>query len=474
MRKPSPRELPAAESGRSPGPTGPLTACVIWANDYATGIANLGHQRVWELVDGRGPWSADRLYAADRPAGAPVSFAWGRPLGGFDLIILSLAFEGDYPAALELLDAAGLLHLGPDREGPLIIVGGIAPTLNPRPISPFVDAVYRGDAEAALPGLLTELAEAPLERAVARARFSDAGLHLEGADPAASSIHRWRSPTGVYAASRTISPHGHFGRTLLVELGRGCPRRCRFCAARWAAGGWRPADPAALLGLIDERAAELDVRKLGLVGTAVAESGRFLELLLKLEKRGYRAGSGSLRADLLTPEIAAALVRLGQRTLTLSAEAGSQRLRELLNKDLDEGDLLRAAEAAAGAGAARLKLYFIYGLPGETDDDLAAIIELAAAIKGRLGRTRLEISASPLVPKPLTPLADEPLLPEAELRRRRKMLVGGLARVGLTAFTGESPRQALWQAALSRGDGRLLRRLRAGESKGSLIRDALV
>lgn len=471
MRKPAPSELPAAESGRSPGPTGPLTACVIWANDYATGMANLGHQRVWELVEGCGPWSADRLYTADRPAGAPVSFAWSRPLGAFDLLILSLSFEADYPAALELLDAAGLLHDGPGRRGPLVIAGGIAPTLNPLPLSPFVDAVYRGDAEAALPGLLTELGANPADRDAARSIFSAAGLHLEGEDPAALTIHHRRSPDGVYAASRTISPHGHFGRTLLVELGRGCPRRCRFCAARWAAGVWRPADPAALLGLIDERAAELDTRELGLVGTAVAESGRFLELLTKLEERGYRASSSSLRADLLTPEIAAALVRLGQRTLTLSAEAGSQRLRELLDKDLDEGDLLRAAEAAAGAGAARLKLYFIYGLPGEDDDDLAAIVELAKRIKQRLGRTRLDISASPLVPKPLTPLADEPLSPEAELRRRRKLLVGGLARAGLTAFTGESPRQALWQAVLARGDGDVLRRLRAGESKGALIRE---
>lgn len=460
------------ERGDSPAPSGSPTACVVWPNDYTLGMANLGHQRVWELANSGG-WRADRLYAGDFKAGEPLSLAWRRPLRDFDLLLVSVAFEADYVALLELLDAAGLLHDGDGREGPLIIAGGIAPTLNPLPLSPFVDAVYRGDAESALPRLLEVLADpAVRSRPAVLEPLVEAGLHVAGVAREAT-IHRWRSPEGVYAASRAISSLGHFGATLLVELGRGCPRGCRFCAARWAAGVWRPADADALLALIDERATALGTRSLGLVGAAVAESSSFLSLLRRLEDGEYTVSTGSLRADLLTGEIAGSLVRLGQRTLTLSAEAGTSALRDSLGKGLDDDDLFRAAEAVAGSGASRLKLYFLYGLPGETDADLLAVAELAARLRRGLGKTRLEISASPLVPKPLTPLADLPLLPEAELRRRRKLLVGELARRGLRAFTGESPRQALWQAALCRGDENVLRRLRAGVPRGALIRDAL-
>jgi len=474
MRRPGLDELRTAERGYIGGPTQPLSACVIWPNDYATGAANLGHQRVWELIDTAPGWCADRLYAGEPPTGRPVSFAWERPPGDFDLLLASTAFEADYPALLELLAAAGLLSDHAERRGPLVIAGGIAPTLNPRSPAPFVDAVYRGDAEVALPGLLAELAQSgPLDRRGLWELLAERGLYVDALGEPAAPVHHWTSPTGTYAASRIVSRRAHFGATLLVELGRGCPRGCTFCAARWAAGSWRPAEPAALREQIAALTRELAVQRVGLVGTAVAEAADFHGLLNWLETRGLKATSSSLRADLLTPKIARSLVRLGQRTLTLSAEAGTQRLRRSLAKGLDDDDLLRAAESVAAAGAERLKLYFIYGLPGETDADLEAVGQLCARMRERLGRTRLEVSASPLVPKPLTPLAGTPLPPATELRRKRKLIHAALRRIGVGRPTGESPRNALWQAALSRGDETILRRLREGVGKGALIREAL-
>jgi radical SAM superfamily enzyme YgiQ (UPF0313 family) len=447
-----------------------LTACVVWGNDYASGLANLGHQRVWALADDAPGWSADRLYALDRPGGRPVSFAWDRPLGSFDLVLASVSFENDYPALLDTLHAAGLLAGHGERGGPLLVAGGVAPSLNPLPLAPFFDAVYQGDAETVLPSVLAGIFQnPPRTREEAWSLFEKFGLHVDALG-ATGKRQVWTS--SFYAASETVHPTGHFGETALVELGRGCPRRCRFCAVGWM-GEFRPADPDALREQILKSTGRLGVNRVGLVGAAVAEGEGFRDLLKCLKERGLRATASSLRADLLNGETARILVELGQRTLTLSAEAGSQGLRDTLGKGLADGDILAAADAARKAGARGLKLYLMYGLPGESDDDLHAAGSLAGEIKKKLDRTRLSVSASPFVPKPGTPLADVPLLDERELRRRRELLAGGLRRAGIPSFTGESPRQALWQAALTRGDGTVLSRLLAGETRSALLKEAV-
>lgn len=463
--------LRKSERGRRSRPGAPLSACVVWGNDYASGLANLGHQRVWALTDDTPGWSADRLYTLDRSEGRPLSFAWDRPLGSFDLVLASVSFENDYPALLDTLRSAGLLAGHGEREGPLLIAGGVAPGLNPLPLAPFFDAVYRGDAETVLPSVLEgTFQNPPRTREEAWSLFGKFGLHVDALG-APGERRVWTS--GSYAASETVHPAGHFGETALVELGRGCPRRCRFCAVCWTAGGFRPADPDALREQILRVTGDLGVNRVGLVGAAVAEGDGFRDLLRWLKGRGLRATASSLRADLLDGDTARLLVELGQRTLTLSAEAGSQGLRDKLGKGLSDGDILAAADAARKAGARGLKLYLMYGPPGETDDDLRAAGSLTAEIKKKLDRTRLTVSASPFVPKPGTPLADVPLLGERELRRRRKLLAGVLRRAGVQSFTGESPRQALWQAALTRGDGTVLSRLLAGETRGVLIKEAV-
>ncbi|MCX7022948.1 MAG: radical SAM protein, partial [bacterium] len=304
------------ERGRRSRPGTALSACAVWGDDYASGVANLGHQRVWALADDAPGWSADRLYDLDRPEGRPVSFAWNRPLGSFDLVLASVSFENDYPGLLDTLRSAGLL------------AGGVAPSLNPLHLAPFFDAVYSGDAETVLPSVLEGMHKnPPHSREEAWSLFGKFGLHVDALG-APGERQIWTSRS--YAASETVHPAGHFGETALVELGRGCPRSCRFCAVGWMAGGYRPADPDALREQILKSTGDLKVNRVGLVGAAVAEGDDFQDLLRWLKERGLRATVSSLRADLLNEDTARLLVELGQRTLTLSAEAGSQGLRDTL------------------------------------------------------------------------------------------------------------------------------------------------
>ncbi|HDR06418.1 MAG TPA: hypothetical protein ENN88_02180, partial [Candidatus Coatesbacteria bacterium] len=259
------KKLRLEERGRRSRGASPLAACALWGNDYATGVANLGHQRVWALADDAPGWSADRLYALTRPGGKPVSFARERPLSAFDLVLASVCFENDYPALLGILDEAGLLARHGEREGPLLVVGGAAPSLNPLPLAPFFDAVCRGDAEAVLPRLLERIYEnPPRTREEAWSLFGGLGLHTDALGLPGEEWW-WTSPDGAYAASETIHPAGHFSETALVELGRGCPRRCRFCTVGWAEGGHRPAEPGALRDLIIAETRELRTERVGLV-----------------------------------------------------------------------------------------------------------------------------------------------------------------------------------------------------------------
>ncbi|MCD4733336.1 hypothetical protein K8R78_03765, partial [bacterium] len=311
-----------SERGRIPSAEAARRACVIWGNEYSLGVANLGHQRVWALADDAAGWSADRYYVGTPSRGRGRSWQSGTPLTDFDLLLFSFAFEGDYQPTLEFLRDSGLLAEHEERSGPLLIAGGIAPSLNPLPLAPFFDGIYQGDAEVALPTLIEELTELDFSkpRLERWELLQRRGLHVGALGGGEAIYHRWSSPAGAYAASEVVSPAGHFGETALVELGRGCPRGCLFCAARWAAERYRPAEPLALREQILERAAALDVRRIGLVGTAVAEGKDFPSLLHWLEENNLSATASSLRADLLTVETAQLLVRLGQQTLTLSAE----------------------------------------------------------------------------------------------------------------------------------------------------------
>jgi len=475
MPKQTKRSSLRSERGRIPSVEAARRACVVWGNEYSLGVANLGHQRVWALADDTPGWSADRYYVGTPAKGVARSWQNGTPLREFDLLLFSFAFEGDYQPTLEFLRDAGLLSEHEERSGPLLIAGGIAPSLNPLPLEPFFDGIYLGDAEVALPTLIEELTELDPSKP-RRERWEllrRQGLHVAALGRTEATYHRWSSPEGTYAASEVVSSAGHFGETALVELGRGCPRGCLFCAARWAAERYRPAKPLALREQILERATALDVRRIGLVGTAVAEGDDFPALLHWLAERQLSATASSLRADLLTVETAQLLVSLGQRTLTLSAEAGSEALRRKLGKGLSNAALLNAVKAVSVSGTKLLKLYFMYGLPNETDADIEEIGRLVDELRRLLdgSPTRLKISASPFVPKPLTPLVNQPLLTEGELRRKRTLLVSVLRKAGIGSLTGESPRQALWQSVLARGDEALLRRLLAGESKSSLIKE---
>jgi radical SAM superfamily enzyme YgiQ (UPF0313 family) len=273
---------------------------------------------------------------------------------------------------------------------------------------------------------------------------------------------KYRGPASGLASSLFLSPQGEMGHMFLQEMGRGCPHGCRFCAAGHIYRPPRLGRAEEFQGHLLDNLNALGC-KLGLVSAALNDISGLDSLAQTIVEAAGSFSVSSLRADTLSPELLACLAACGQKTITLAPEAGSERLRRILNKGLSQEHLHRAVEMAIAAGMLNVRLYFMLGLPYEEEEDLEAIVELCLALrrtmlqgarsKGRLGT--LTVSLNPFLPKPFTPLQWQPMLTGREMKRRLERIRRGLKALPNVRLIHESPRLSLLQGALSRGDRRL-------------------
>lgn len=470
-------------------PGGRLGVALVYPNAYRVGMANLGLHAVYRLLNADPGTRCERAFLPD-DGSAPRTVESGSPLADFDVVAFTLSFEEDHGNVLAILDRSGLPLRSErrDERHPLVVAGGIAVQLNPEPLAPFLDAVLVGEAEALLPRFLAFARERPPRRG-ARAPLLRALADLPGAyvpglydveyadtrEPGGAWVTRFAprdgAPTRVcrewvedlrgHATSRVVdSPDAQFGDLYLTEVARGCLWGCRFCAAGFVQRPYREVD---LETLREEALAGIARgQRVGLVGPDTSDHSGLAALTEFIEERGGAFSPSSLRVDAIDEALSGRMARGGERTVTLAPEAGTERLRRVVNKDFGDDRIVRAAESAISQGMQHAKLYFLCGLPTETDEDVLGMARLAVRIReevmlpwarrrGKMGR--ISLSVNPFVPKPWTPFQWAPMHDAACLEGRRKTLERTLRPLGIDVdFL--SPREAFLQAVLSRGDRR--------------------
>ncbi len=484
----------AAESGETSRPWGGrLSVALVYPNFYRHAMSNLGYQSVHHLINSREKALCERFFLPDpddleehRRTRTPLfSLESGRLLTDFDLIAFSISFENDYLHLPVLFDLARIPLFSSERgeEHPLILCGGVCAFLNPEPLADIMDFFAVGEAEAILPDLLDELHRWKGSRydllenlalfpgiyvpSLYSVGYAEDGTvdRYQSREGAPSRVRRqWVSDLNP-TESRTFirTPEAEFSGMFLTELSRGCSRGCRFCAAGFL---YLPPREREMNVLLEQMEEGLDRgEKIGLVGAAVSDYSQSRELNREILNRGGTLSPASLRIDSLTCEEVETLRKSEHRTVSLAPEAGSQRLRDLINKGLSEDQILEAVRLLGEGGIPNLKLYFLIGLPTEEQRDLEEMLELVKKTreiwreegrkKGRLGK--LTLSVNPFIPKPFTPLQWASMEKESRLKEKIRRLRSAVARLPNTEMIAESPREATLQAFFSRGDRRTAR-----------------
>ncbi|MDD2336550.1 MAG: radical SAM protein [Geobacteraceae bacterium] len=503
------RQVLAGESGtviKNWG--GKLTVCLVYPNHYATAMSNLGFQAVYSLCNSFPDIVCERAFLPpavelkeyQKSGSRLVSLESQRPLSDFDVLAFSVSFENDYLNIPAIFDLAGIPPFASERDAsfPLVMAGGAALFLNPEPVAELLDLVCVGEGEAILSPLLDFLRA---QGSAARAELLGKAAQLPGiyvpslyeitydnvgvaeirslADAPSRVKRVWDSDFNASVVASTLfTPGTEFSDMYLIEVSRGCPRGCRFCAAGFIYHPFRQRS-LELLKKEAERGMERKER-IGLVGAAVSDYRDLGELCRFISEKGGKVSVSSLRIDALDVYLLDILHSSGHKTVALAPEGGSQRLRDLIKKDLTEEQILGACDTLIGRDILNLKLYFIIGLPTETEQDLAEMVLLiekirqrviaAAKQNRRLGSVLL--SVNPFVPKPFTPLQWCGMEALASLEKKYCYLrraVGSLSNVKIQM---ESLREAFLQALLSRGDRRLAQFLVKAHQEGSWKRAA--
>ncbi len=491
QRQPASADFLASEKGTQRKKwKGLLPVALIFPNRYGLGNSNLGFQLVYALVNSLPGFVCERFFYQDNQP--PVSLESGRPLRDFPIVLCSLSFEQVFLNLLAVFLAGGIEPLAEKRSAntkrfrpgqPLIIGGGVASFINPEPLAPFVDLFVVGEAEPILPQLMVHLAEhlavegpEELLRGIVKEfsgcyvprfytmHYGEGGVltRIEAEPEVPTRVRRVvldKSP--VAGHSQLLSPEAEFSNLFLAELGRGCSRGCRFCAAGFVYRPPRLWQAESILAALAERPEE--IKRVGLLGMEMARSEDLARIAEYLLREGCALSFSSLRADAISGELCGLLAQSRLKSAAIAPDGGSERLRRVINKGISEQDVLFAAEALARAGINHLKLYFMIGLPTETEDDLAELLALTDKVRktllgvgretGRMGNITLSVNS--FVPKAWTPFQFHGFAPLTTLKNSIKFLRKGVAGMANTRLLVDQPANAFYQAVLARGDRRV-------------------
>ena len=473
---------------------------------YEIGTSHFGMQILYHILNRHADIAAERVFAPAvdmearlRSAGLPLfTLESRRPLNRFDIIGFSLLYELNYTNMLTILELAGIPFYAAQRDNthPLIIAGGPC-TCNPEPVADFFDAIIVGDGETVIMELARTWMELNQNNRPDRDAFLKRWSQIEGVYIPAFFEPRYdtcgfqtlvprypeyRQVTRTIVADleqvpfpeKPIVPYGKpIHDRLRLEVARGCTRGCRFCQAGMIYRPVRERSPESLLALGDQSVNATGYEDISLLSLSTGDYGCIVPLMERLMSRwaaqNVSVSLPSLRAGTLTPELMKLIKTVRKTGFTIAPEAGSQRLRDVINKNISEAEIFATVKDAFDLGWQVIKLYFMIGLPTETDEDLKALVALVKSLRKikphSRSRGKINVSLATFIPKPHTPFQWAAQLSLSESEERINQVQDQLKLSGIQ-FKWQSPKVSWLEGVWARGDRKLSRLLLTAYRKG--------
>ncbi len=473
-----------------------ISVCLIYPNSYHIGMSNLGFQTLYYLLNSEEDVVCERAFLPDpedyqeyKKSETPlISLESQKKLTEFDILAFSVSFENDFVNIPTILDLAHIPIKADERKNdlPLVIAGGVAVFLNPEPISDFFDLFILGEAEEVIKEFL-ELCSNFLgsKNRFDKEVFLMKATGIEGIyvprfyhvvyknDGTIESMvpeqgipnkvkRRWIKELDHFPTRSTLfTSDTELKGMTLVEVNRGCPRRCRFCAARFVYHPYRNRSLSFLSSI--SKQSSLEIGRIGLTGTAVSDFPHLIELCKDIISGKSLLSIGSLRIDALSPSLVQCLKDGEEHSVAIAPEAGSERLRRVIGKGYKEDEILKGIRLLIENGISQIKCYFLIGLPSETDYDIKEIANLSkrivhhirSTLKGQKGKFNLVLSVNPFIPKPATPFQWLPLEDVSILKRKLKVIKNIIKGDKHIRLIYDLPKWAYIQTLLSKGDRRV-------------------
>jgi len=478
---------------------------------YDVGMSHLGLKILYHILNSRDDVWAERVYAPwidmereMRAKGIPLfSLESASPLRDFDIVGFSLQYEMSYTNVLNMLELAQIPLLAADRDGeyPLVIAGGPC-AFNPEPMADFIDLFVIGDGEEVITeivdcykshrdGVKRETSNVKRDREKILSKMADIeGVYVplfasmeeqqDGTVTVSNDIRvRKRIVEKLDGAPYPVDYLVPFMRPIhdraIIEVMRGCSRGCRFCQAGMIYRPVRERSPAVVERLAEELVEETGYEELSLSSLSTCDHSSIYEIVQQLvesvgTKKHVSISLPSLRTDAFSIELARKLGSTGKTGLTFAPEVATERMQRVINKKIPESEVLSTVESAFSTGWDSLKLYFMIGLPTETEEDVAEIARLIqeilhVALRANR-RAKLNISVSTFVPKAHTPFQWERQLSLDEIQQRQNILMDRIGKNRRVKVSFHSPQVSYLEGVFARGDRRLGQVLRTAHALG--------